>query len=252
MMIRKQIDVIPLHGFPIIRKGDDIPSLILSVCSKNHLEFMHGDIIVVTHSIVSISEGKLYNLKDVEVSKRASEIAERIDHSPERVEVALREAIEVLREEPILITKTKHGIITDFSGVDESNAPAGMLVALPDAPDNSAQQISNSLSKSAGFNIPVIITDTQGRPWRKGAVNLAIGVAGMSPFSYNLGKKDIYQRVLRSSIVCLADQIASSAELVMGQADEGVPVVIVRSIEFQEEDGAASQIVRPETEDLFR
>jgi coenzyme F420-0:L-glutamate ligase/coenzyme F420-1:gamma-L-glutamate ligase len=239
MMIRKQIDVIPLHGFPIIRKGDDIPSLILSVCSKNHLEFMHGDIIVVTHSIVSISEGKLYNLKDVEVSKRASEIAERIDHSPERVE-------------PILITKTKHGIITDFSGVDESNAPAGMLVALPDAPDNSAQQISNSLSKSAGFNIPVIITDTQGRPWRKGAVNLAIGVAGMSPFSYNLGKKDIYQRVLRSSIVCLADQIASSAELVMGQADEGVPVVIVRSIEFQEEDGAASQIVRPETEDLFR
>ncbi len=242
MMIRKQIDVIPL----------DIPSLILSVCSKNHIEFMHGDIIVVTHSIVSISEGKLYNLEDVEVSEKAYEIAERIDHSPERVEVALREAIEVLREEPILITKTKQGIITDFSGVDESNAPLDTFIALPDNPDNSATQISNSLSKSIGFNIPVIITDTQGRPWRKGAVNLAIGVAGMSPFSYNLGKEDIYQRVLRSSVVCLADQIASSAELVMGQADESVPVVIVRGVEFQEDDGAASQIMRPDNENLFR
>ncbi|MFX1605451.1 MAG: coenzyme F420-0:L-glutamate ligase, partial [Promethearchaeota archaeon] len=179
-------------------------------------------------------------------------IAERIKHSPERVEVALREAIEVLIEEPVLITKTKQGIITDFSGVDESNAPPGSLIALPDNPDESARRINNVISRSAGFNIPVIITDTHGRPWRRGAVNKAIGVAGMSPFVRNAGKEDIYGYELKGSLVCLVDQLASATELIMGQADEGVPVVILRGVAFEDEDGSASMIIRSASENLFR
>lgn len=247
----KRIDLIPLAEFPIVQVGNNISNLILSTIQKNNIPLIHGDIIAVTHSIVSIAEGNLYRLEEVKVSEHAREIATKIEHSPERVEVALREADEVLREEPVLITKTKHGIITDFSGVDESNAPKDSLISLPDDPDESAERISDSLSKSLGFNIPVIITDTQGRPWRKGAVNLAIGVAGMSPFIRNVGKEDIHRNELRGSLVCLADQVAASAELVMGQADEGVPVVIVRGVDFEQGDSSASQILRSNSENLF-
>ena len=250
-MKSKQIDLIPLEDFPMVQTGDKISDLILSTLRKSGRDLIQGDIIVITHSIVSIAEGKLYRLEEVEVSEKAAVIAEKIEHSQERVEVALREAIEILRMDPVLITKTKQGIVTDFSGVDESNAPPGMLAALPDNPDDSAKRISETLSKSIRFNVPVIITDTQGRPWRKGAVNIAIGVAGVSPFTLNVGKQDIYGHELRGSLVCIADQLASAVELVMGQADEGVPVVIVRGIGFDEDDGSASMIIRSESENLF-
>jgi coenzyme F420-0:L-glutamate ligase/coenzyme F420-1:gamma-L-glutamate ligase len=251
MMRGSSIDIIPLGGFPIVQIGDSITELILSSIKKNDIDPIPGDIIVVTHSIVSIAEGKVYQLEEVKVSERSRKIAESLGHLPERVEVALLEASEVLWEDPVFITKTKQGVITDFSGIDESNAPPGTLIALPDDPDESAKKISDSLTKSFGFRIPVIITDTHGRPWRKGAVNLAIGVAGMSPFTQNVGKEDIFGHELRGSLVCLVDEIASSSELVMGQADEGVPVVIVRGVEFDKGTGLASQIIRSESEDLF-
>lgn len=248
----KQIELIPLKEFPLVQTGDEISDIILTTLQRSGVELIRGDIIAVTHSTISIAEGKLYNLDEVKVSERAVKIAERIGHSMKRVEVALLEASEVLREEPVLITKTKHGIKTDFSGIDSSNAPPGKLVALPDDPDESARRINESLTEATGFNVPVIITDTHGRPWRKGAVNIAIGVAGMSPFTYNVGKKDIYGNELRGSLICLADQLASAAELLMGQADEGVPVVILRGVGFDEDAGSASVIIRFESENLFR
>ncbi len=250
-MNRKQITLIPLKDFPIVQTGDNIPDLILSALGKSDEKIIPGDVIVITHSIISVAEWKQYRLKDIRVSDKAVEIAEKIEHSKERVEAALLEASEILREEPILITKTKQGFITDFSGIDESNAPPGTLIALPENPDESAQSISDSLSTSVGFTVPVIITDTQGRPWRKGAVNLAIGVAGMSSFIHNVGKKDLYGYELRGSLVCLADEIASSAELIMGQANEGIPVVIVRGVNFERADGSASEILRADEENLF-
>ncbi len=251
MMNRKQITLIPLIDFPIVQTGDNLPDLILSTLRKSDEKITQSDIIVVTHSIISIAEGKLYRLGNLRVTDKAAEIAKKIEHSEERVEAALLEANEILREEPILITKTKHGFITDFSGIDESNAPLGTLIALPEDPDKSAQSISDALSASVGFTVPVIITDTQGRPWRKGAVNLAIGVAGMSSFIRNVGKKDLYGYELRGSLVCLADEIASSAELIMGQTNEGIPVVIVRGVNFEKADGSASEILRADEENLF-
>ncbi|MHA3963301.1 MAG: coenzyme F420-0:L-glutamate ligase [Candidatus Thorarchaeota archaeon SMTZ1-45] len=250
-MNSKQIDLIPLNDFPIVKVGDIISVLILTTLQKNDIQLAKGDIVAVTHSIVSVSEDKLYRIDEIEVSDRAKRIAEKTEHSKEHVEVSLREASEVLKEIPVLITRTKQGLITDFAGVDASNAPPGSLVALPDDPDKSAMRISDSLSKQAGFRVPVIITDTQGRPWRKGAVNLAIGVAGMSPFTRNVGKEDIFGNELKGSLVCLADQLASAAELVMGQADEGVPVVIIRGVEIDMINGSAFEIIRSDSENLF-
>ena len=227
-----KIELIPIHGFPIVKPGDYLPGLITDVLGDI---FQPRDIVVVTHSIVSVAEGKLYQKKSGE----------------QRREIAVREAREIIREEPVLITRTKHGLITDFSGVDESNAPPDMFVALPDDPDASAASISKVLSDKRGFRVPVIITDTQGRPWRKGAVNLAIGVAGMSPFIHNRGKVDLYNRELKGSLVCLADQVAAAAELVMGQAGEGIPVVVVRGIAYDPANGTATEILRKKSEDLF-
>ncbi len=247
----RRIDLIPIREFPLVKPGDDVSKLIISTIKKDGIELFIGDIIVVTHSIVSIAEGKLYHIEEVKVTEIAKTIADKVGHSPERVEVALREASEIIRKDPILITKTKLGIITDFSGIDESNAPSGTLIALPDDPDESAQKISDSLTSEFGFRIPVIITDTHGRPWRRGAVNLAIGVAGMSPFTQNVGKEDIFGNELRGSAVCLADELASSAELVMGQSNEGVPVIIIRGVEFEMVNGSAGQIIRSDSENLF-
>jgi coenzyme F420-0:L-glutamate ligase/coenzyme F420-1:gamma-L-glutamate ligase len=244
MMSKREVQLIPIEGFPIVQNGDEISSLIQIAIEKNQIALAKGDIIVVTHSIISIAEGSLYQLDEVEVSERAKALAEGSGHAPEIVEAALSEG-------PVLITKTKQGVITDYSGVDESNAPLGNLIALPENPDESAKRINVSLSDSNGFNVPVIITDTQGRPWRKGAVNLAIGMAGMSPFTSNAGKEDIFGHKLRGSVVCLADQIAAATELVMGQADEGIPIVIVRGINFTEDTGTASQIIRSRSESLY-
>jgi coenzyme F420-0:L-glutamate ligase/coenzyme F420-1:gamma-L-glutamate ligase len=251
MMSNREVQLIPIQGFPIVQNGNEISSLIQIAIEKNQITLVKGDIIVVTHSIISIAEGSLYQLEEVEVSEKAKSLAEGSGHAPEIVEAALSEASEILREGPVLITKTRQGVITDYSGVDESNAPLGNLIALPENPDKSAKKIHDELSESNGFNVPVIITDTQGRPWRKGAVNLAIGIAGMSPFTSNAGKEDIFGHKLRGSVVCLADQIAAAAELVMGQADEGIPVVIVRGINFTEAAGTASQIIRSRSESLY-
>jgi len=245
------IEIIPITGFPIVKRGDDICELVKSTMRDSSLDFIQGDILVVSHTIVSVVEGSLYNLTEITPSEKARQIASKGDFSEYRVEIALRESTDILREEPVLITRTKQGMITDFSGVDESNAPIGTIVALPSDSDASATKIHEDISHSSGFNIPVLITDTQGRPWRKGAVNLAIGVAGMSPFINNKGRLDIHGNPLRSSLVCIADEIAASAELVMGQADEKVPIAIVRGVNFKTHVSTANEILRTESEDLF-
>jgi len=245
------IEIIPIYGFPIVKRDDDICELLRFTMRGSGFDFVQGDILVVSHTIVSVAEGSLYNLEEITPSEKARQIASEGDYSKYRVEIALREATEIIREKPVLITRTKQGMITDFSGVDESNAPMGTIVALPRNSDTTATKIHEAISQTAGFKIPVIITDTQGRPWRKGAVNLAIGVAGMSPFINNKGRLDIHGKPLRSSIVCIADEIAASAELVMGQANEKVPIAVVRGVNIETRKGTANVILRTESEDLF-
>jgi coenzyme F420-0:L-glutamate ligase/coenzyme F420-1:gamma-L-glutamate ligase len=246
------IEIIPILGFPIVELGNDIAQLILDAIRNGNVEIKKGDIIVVSHNVVSIAEKSVVESKNITVTPRARRVALSTQQKPQKVQVALDEASDILIEDVVLITRTSHGIITDMSGVDESNAPPGYYVTLPSSPDASAERISKALTKEFGFRIPVIIADTQGRPWRRGAVNLAIGIAAMSPFTENADKRDLYGRQLRSSRVCLADEIAAAAELVMGQADEGIPVAIARGISSTNENGSANQIIRDKDSDLFR
>ena len=250
-LTKRTISVIPVTRFPLVRPETNLPALIARHLNEYDSGIEEGDILVVTHSIVSVAESSIHEVRKVEPTEKAKKIAELNDQSPFRVEVALREAIEIISETPVLLTTTRHGLKTDYSGVDESNAPEGFLVALPADPDASARSISEQVSALVGFRVPVIVTDTQGRPWRKGAVNLAIGSAGLKPIVDNSGRRDIYGRILRSSSVCLVDEIASAAELVMGQAGEGVPIAIVRGFEFERGVGSASEIVRDSDENLF-
>ena len=251
-MKAKKIEVIPVTGIPIVQRDDDITQLLRNAMKQTGFSLARGDVLIVSHTIVSVAEGTVYEEAMIVPSERACEIAAKGFGSETRVEVALHEASEIIREEPVLVTKTKQGLITDFSGVDESNAPEGTLIVLPEDPDKSALRIHNSISKMVGFPVPVIITDTQGRPWREGAVNLAIGLAGLSPFTENKGALDIHGKALRSSLVCIADEIAASAELVMGQADEKVPIAVVRDLDLKSMSGTAREILRPDSENLFR
>ncbi len=250
-MTVRELKVVPIREVPLIQQGDDLPSVLLRVLETGDSRPQPGDILVVTHSIVSIAEGCIFRKSDIEISEESKRIALVNNRPPEQVEVALRQAKRILRETPVLITETRYGLITDYSGVDESNAPPGTLITLPADPDKSAATIYQILSDGFGFPIPIIISDTQGRPWRRGAVNLAVGVAGFSPLIENAGKQDLYGRRLHSSLVCLADEIAAAAELVMGQADEGVPLALVRGIRFQGTDGTAAQIIRDAKQSLF-
>ena len=247
----REIHVIPIVDIPIIERDDDISEIIVTTLESNRQEILRGDILVVTHKIISKSEGRVFDLLKVNPSKKAIEIAEKVSQPAKKVEIALQESTEIIREDPILITKTEHGLITDLSGVDQSNAPENTIIALPLDPYASATKLNLAISKVVGFNVPVVISDTQGRPWRKGAINIAIGVAGMSSFTLNAGEIDRFGKKLRSSLVCLVDEIASAAELVMGQADEKIPAVIVRGISFRDADSSKESIVREKSENLF-
>ena len=159
------IEIIPIEGLPIFQKGDDISNILYETLLEKRIPLVKGDLLVISHSIISVIEGSVYHESEVTPSEKAQKIASKGDISDIKTEVALQEAIEVIRDEPVLVTRTRHGIITDYSGVDESNAPIGFLIALPKDPDMSALEIHEKISESLGFKVPVIITDTQGRPW---------------------------------------------------------------------------------------
>lgn len=250
-MKQKMMEIIPLHGIPLAKYDDDILKIIKEALSENKLSLQKSDVLVIAHTIVSIIEGSIAKICDITLSDKAREIAGRNNADPYQVELALQNT-EIVRHYPVLITRNEFGLITDYSGVDTSNAPPGCFVLLPSNPDRSAREIHSGLLEHYGIHVPVIISDTQGRPWRQGAVNLAVGIAGMSPFIKYAGKEDLYGNIMHSSMVCLADELAAAAELVMGQADEGIPIVLIRGVEYEYSIiDSASVINRPFEENLF-
>ena len=246
------IRVIAIKGIPLVSEGDDIADLILSAACDQGLEIEDDDILVVAHSIVSKAEGRVVHRSEVEPSERAREIALMNGFDAVHVELALRESRAIVRERGALITETHNGLVCNFSGVDRSNAPPDSFVLLPLDPDASAERIQRAIQERTGRHVGVIISDTQGRPWRLGSVNVAIGAAGVGTLKYNRGRSDLYGRVLQRSTVCIADEIASAAEPMMGQADQGMPVVIVRGYKCDSCKGTARDIQRPKDKDLFR
>lgn len=235
-----------------VKKGDSIPNLVLASMKSQNLNIREGDILVISSKIVSKSEGRVVGGEDVQVSCEADSIAKRNAFDPVHVELALRDAVDILRSDTVLITEIQSGLVCNFSGVDRSNTQEGTYVLLPIDPDGSAEEIRLRIEESEGCSIAVILSDTQGRPWRKGSINVAIGCSGISPFKHNRGKRDLHGRILKRSTVCQVDEICALAENLMGQADQRIPAVLVRGYSYTNKSGRCVDINRSRAENLVR
>jgi coenzyme F420-0:L-glutamate ligase/coenzyme F420-1:gamma-L-glutamate ligase len=248
-----QLQVIGLVGIPEVRPGDGLPALIIEAARGQGSGVQDGDVLVVTQKVVSKAEGRLVNLKEVQPSARAREVAKATGKDSRLVEVILRESRRIVRQEgPVLITETKHGFVCANAGVDASNVGGGELVALlPEDPDRSAEAIRRAIQEKAGVSVAVVISDTFGRPWREGHTNVAVGLAGMKPLRDYVGQRDPFGYELRVSTMAVADELAAAAEPVMGKLSR-IPVVIVRGFAFEPGAGTARELIRPPERDLFR
>ncbi len=249
-----KVEVIGVAGMPIVKPGDDLPRLIVEAAERQGTPIRDGDIIIVSHIIVSRAEGRMVNLREVKPSPFAENVAESLGKDPRLVEVILRESRSIVRMgRGHLITEARQGFVCANSGVDQSNVPGEDVVALlPEDPDESARRIREGVERLTGRRVAVIVSDTHGRPLREGEINVAIGVSGMKPIRDRRGERDLFGYILRVKRTAVADEIASAAELVIGQADEGIPVAIVRGYEFERsEDATARELIMPRDRDLF-
>ncbi len=247
------ISVIGLGAVPEVRVGDDYTQLVLEAASADDFSFQAGDILVVTQKIVSKAEGMLVDLREVQPGEFAKQFAATWDKDPRQVEVVLRESVRIVKmERGIIISETRHGFICANAGVDMSNV-AGYDYAclLPKNSDASAECIRHGLREQLGLEIPVIISDSFGRAWRNGITNIAIGVAGMQPLLDYRGTTDAHGYLMHASIIAVADEIASAAELVMNKID-GVPLAVVRGYKYAPGVGSGQEIVMEASRDMFR
>jgi coenzyme F420-0:L-glutamate ligase/coenzyme F420-1:gamma-L-glutamate ligase len=249
------IKIIPITKLPLITEGDDLAKLICNAAEKQNTPIQEKDVIVITHVAVSKAEGNVVNLDEVSPSEQAREIALKVGKEPDIVEVVLRETKEFVRiGHNSLITETHSGIVCANAGVDKSNIKGERnVVLLPKNPDASAQKIRRKIKELTGCNVGIIISDTHGRPLRMGEINVAIGVAGIKPIRDRRGEKDLFGYVLRIKQTAIGDELASAAELVIGQANEGIPAAIIRGYSYQAtEEAFAKTLTRPKEADLFR
>ncbi|UCG45322.1 MAG: coenzyme F420-0:L-glutamate ligase [Candidatus Bathyarchaeota archaeon] len=248
------IQVTGIKSLPTIKAGDNLAELICRAADGQGIRFQNGDILVVTHVIVSRAEGYIVDLDKVTPSVFAKCIAEQYEKDPALVELVLRESKSIRRMgDGKLIAETKHGFVCANAGIDKSNVPGERNVALlPPNPDRSAREIRDGVRALTGCEVAVIISDTHGRPLRKGEMNVAIGIAGIQALRDRRGESDLFGYVLRVKETAVVDELASAAELVMGQASEGIPVALIRGYNFRKAAKAKiSDLIRPREEDLF-
>jgi coenzyme F420-0:L-glutamate ligase / coenzyme F420-1:gamma-L-glutamate ligase len=249
------IKVIAIEGLPLIKPGDNLGKLIVDAAKKQGTPIQEKDVVVVTHVVVSKAEGNIISLDTIVPSQRALEVAKETNKDPALVEVVLREAKDVVRIGPnSIITETYSGTISANSGVDRSNVSGDRnVVPLPKKPNESAQNIRQEIKRLTGADVAVIVSDTHGRPFRVGEINVAVGIAGIKPIRDRRGEKDLFGYVLRIKQTAIADELSSAAELVIGQADEGIPVAVIRGYNYPVDENAASTpLIRPKERDLFR
>jgi coenzyme F420-0:L-glutamate ligase/coenzyme F420-1:gamma-L-glutamate ligase len=247
------VTVTGVEGIPEIRPGDDLAALIAGAARAQGTPMEDGDVLIVTQKVVSKSEGRFVDLAEVEPSPLAVELAANWEKDARHVEVVLRESRRIVRmDHGVIICETRHGFVCANAGVDASNVPGNdRVLLLPVDPDQSARRIRKGILAATGADVAVIISDTFGRPWRTGYTEVAIGVAGMLPIVDYVGQADAQGRELRATWICVADELASCAELVTGKVNQ-VPAAIIRGYRVPEGDGSASEIVRQAERDLFR
>lgn len=250
------LQLIPLPHIPLVRPGDDLAGLILEASRRLDLSLADSNVVVIAQKIVSKAEGRLVKLAEVTPSARALELAELTGLPAAQIEVILWDTAEIIRtRKNLLIVEHRLGFISANAGIDQSNvAPeAGLLLRLPADPDASAAAIRRRLADLAGVRPPVLIIDSHGRPWRLGTVGVTIGLSGLAPVQDLRQAPDLFGRPLQHTEVGFTDQIAAAASLLMGQAAEGCPVVVVRGLPFTPNEAArAADVLRPREMDLFR
>ena len=256
-MTAPKLSLTALPDVPEVRPGDDVAALILAGVARAGEQLRDGDIVVLAQKIVSKAEGRYVRLADVTPSARAIELAQAARKDPRVVELMLQELREVVRHRPdVIVVEHRLGFVLANAGIDASNLePAGedeRVLLLPRDPDGSAAALRDRLQKATGAKLGVIINDSLGRAWRNGTVGTALGASGLPTLLDLRGQPDLHGRTLRSTEVGVADEVAAAASLLMGQADEGRPIVIVRGFPYPLGDGSGQELVRPRHLDMFR
>lgn len=242
---------------PHIQPGDDVAELILASLNEAGFCLLDGDVLAVAQKVISKAEGCVVNLADVVPGERAGRIAEKTEKDPRLVELILRESEEISRMKPgVLIVRHRLGFTSANAGIDRSNVAQGeddeSVLLLPHDPDASAERLRRVIGERLKVRLGIIITDSHGRPFRLGTVGVAIGVAGLPALWNRRGEEDLYGYTLQHTDVGLADEIAAAAGLLMGQAAEGTPVILIRGLQLPPGEGKAGDLVRPKELDLYR
>lgn len=237
----------------MINEGDDLARLIADGIEKTGLKLQAGDIVVVCQKVISKAEGRVVDLKSIEPSEFASNLAKRWEKDPRAVELVLRQTSRIVRNDRgVIIVETGPGWICANAGVDESNSLTDdSAILLPEDPDASARRIRTGLKNLCGADVAVLVTDTFGRPWRDGLTEICLGIAGMNPVLDLRGTTDMGGRELHHTVVAIADELAAAAGLLMEKA-AAVPAILVRGYAYQPFDGSAKVLIRPAEADLFR
>jgi coenzyme F420-0:L-glutamate ligase / coenzyme F420-1:gamma-L-glutamate ligase len=255
--VAERLEAVAIGGLGEIEPGDDLPALIAEALAgaSDVLPLGDDDVLVVTQKIVSKAEGAIVDLTTVEPRAEAVDYARRFDRDPRQVEVVLREARRIVRmENGLIITETHHGFVCANGGIDASNVgprSGDVVTLLPRDPDASADRIRTAIRERLGDDLPVIVSDSFGRPWRFGITDVAIGVSGLLPLDDLRGTPDADGRVMKSTVRAVADEIASAGELVLGKT-AGKPLALVRGASFRRGEGRIAESIMPPEMDLFR
>jgi coenzyme F420-0:L-glutamate ligase/coenzyme F420-1:gamma-L-glutamate ligase len=251
-----RLDLFALPGLPMVREGDDLPALIAAGLDRAGQRLQDRDVVVIAQKIVSKAEGRTVDLADVVPTPEATALAGQVGKDPRIVQVVLSESVRVVRSRPnLMIMQHRLGFVMANAGVDQSNVAAAdgrqRALLLPLDPDGSAEAVRARLAAAYGATIGVVISDSFGRPWRRGTVGVAIGAAGLPSIIDLRGLPDLFGRTLEVSIIGFADEIAAAASLLQGQAAEAQPVVVLRGLTWQAPNSPVGDMVRPPEEDLF-
>jgi coenzyme F420-0:L-glutamate ligase/coenzyme F420-1:gamma-L-glutamate ligase len=251
------VKLIGIKKIPLIEEGDNLAEIIVNAADSEGIKICNEDILVIAETAVAKSEGSVINLNSLKPSKLAVEISDQTGKNQNLVEFIINESVEIIKVGPdFIISETKHGFVCANAGIDESNVENGLATPIPVNPDKSADKIRKEIENTTGKQVAVIISDTQGRAFREGAVGVAVGISGIESLWNRQGEIDLYGRELQTTNIAVADELASAASIVMGQADEGIPLVIIRGVNYfkklRNKYANINPLIRPKKYDVFR
>ncbi len=257
-MIFMSIEIIEIKDFPLIKQNDNLCEIIYESLINNGITLVEGDVLVLAETVVSKAEGNYVKIDDVVATKKAEEMAQKSGKDPKQCQIILDNSRDILRcQEGLIITESNHGFVCANSGIDNSNCEEGYVTPLPVNPDESARKIKEYLDEKFNVESKIIISDTQGRAWRVGAIGVAVGISGLHPVTDFRGTHDLYGQELMSTMEATADELASAASLVMGQSDKGICLVLIRGYDSSLtscgiDEASIDEILREKDNDAFR